>query len=79
MSKFIEDKPVTSTYTIRINEVAEGENVSPLLLECKFGANSDQAADEIMSDLLLSVIKHNHLALENVNANLYKTQWVNGI
>ena len=68
------------TYTIKIVEVLENEDADKILtVECQMNANSDAVAAEIMSDLLISFAKHNHLEISDLNANLYKTQWINGI
>lgn len=68
------------TYTIKINEVVEGEDTNDVVtVECRMNANCDTAAAEIMSDLLLSVAKRNNISTDQLNANLYKTQWINGI
>ena len=69
------------TYTIIINEINEG-NTEPRdtqLLKCEMNANNDTIAAQVMSDLLLSVSKYNAISTDNLNANLYKTQWINGI
>lgn len=69
----------TCTYTIKIVEVIESDTSDFLSVECKLNANSDSVAAEIMSDLLISFAKHNHLEISDLDANLYKTQWINGI
>jgi hypothetical protein len=69
-----------TTYTVRINEINEGGDESAVLVvECQMNANGDDTAAAVMSDLLLSVAKHNNIGLHDLNANLYKTQWINGI
>lgn len=72
------------TYTIRITEVTEGDVSADQLarlvaVECQMNANSDTTAAEVMSDLLLSISKRNNISTNRLNANLYKTQWINGI
>lgn len=49
------------------------------IVDCKMNAQNQEAADQIMNDLHLSVAKHNGLKPDALNANLYKTTWVNGI
>lgn len=72
------------TYTIKINEVVEGDVSADqfqklIVVECEMNANSDAAAEQVMNDLLISVAKHNNISTDRLNTNLYKTQWINGI
>lgn len=68
------------TYTIKINEITEGgDSENLIMVQCEMNANSDEAAAQVMSDLLLSVARHNHIPADNLNTNLYKIQWINGI
>ena len=69
-----------TTYRVQIDEINEGGDASAVLIvECQMNANGDDVAAAVMSDLLLSVAKHNNISLDDLNANLYKTQWINGI
>jgi hypothetical protein len=72
------------TYTIKINEVVEGDVGAErykglIMVQCEMNANSDAAAEQVMNDLLISVSKHNNIHTDRLNTNLYKTQWINGI
>lgn len=72
------------TYTIKINEVVEGDVSEDqfkrlVVVECEMNANNDAAAEQIMNDLLIAVAKHNNISTDRLNTNLYKTQWINGI
>lgn len=66
-------------YEILITEISESDTPLPPVAIVQMQGVSPTAAAEVMSDLLLSLAKHNNLALEQLNANLYRTQWINGI
>lgn len=68
------------TYEIKITEVSEGAECSGVqIVACQMNANSDEAAAQVMNDLLRSVSASNTIPIDRLNTNLYKTQWINGI
>jgi len=49
------------------------------VLDCTFNSEDQEAAQQIMSDIVISFAKHNALDTGALNANLYQTTWINGI
>jgi hypothetical protein len=66
-------------YEIIVQEISESDTPLPLVASVQIQAISPAAAAAIMSDLLISIAKHNAIDISKLNTNLYRTQWINGI
>lgn len=66
-------------YEIVITETSESDTPLPPIATVQMQSISPAAAAEVMSQLLITIAKHNHLDIERLNTNLYRTQWINGI